>query len=251
VLITRAANQAKALADPLQALGAVPLFLPGLQIEPPQSLAPVEAALGRLANFDWIVFTSQNAVRAFAEQARQAGKDLSLSRLAAIGPKTARALAAEGLAVALVAKEAVAESIAASLVPQVQGKRVLLPRAEQARELLPEELRRAGALEVCDLPVYRAMPVPSPAPAEVLESLRRGEIDAVTFASARTVAEVVEKLEAELGADALAHLARCRVFTIGPSTTRACAALGLSVARQADPHTIDGMVQAIVEALGP
>jgi uroporphyrinogen-III synthase len=250
VLITRAEKQAKAFADALVALGVEPLFLPGLEIAPPESFAPLEQALARFEQFDWVVLTSQNGVQAFVLHAKHAGQDLSRPHYAAVGPKTARALTAEGLASELVAPEAVAESLAEVLAPRVRGKRVLLPRAQEARELLPEMLRQAGAVEVCVVPVYRVVSAPSMALASITGRLARGEIDAVTFASARTVQEVVAKVQAALGARALEQLNRCRIFSIGPITTRACRSIGIPNVVEANPHTIEGMIEAMVGALG-
>jgi uroporphyrinogen-III synthase len=250
VLITRAEEQAKAFAAALVALGAEPLFLPGLEIAPPESFAPLEQALARFEQFDWVVFSSQNAVQSFVAHAKKAGQDLSHPHYAAVGPKTARALAAVGLTTELVPPEAVAESLSEILASRVRGKRVLLPRAQEARELLPEMLRQAGAVEVCVVPVYRAVSAPSTALASITGRLARGEIDAVTFASARTVDEVVAKLQVALGARAVEQLQRCRIFSIGPITTRACRSIGIPDVVEANPHTIEGMIEAIVGALG-
>jgi uroporphyrinogen III methyltransferase / synthase len=249
ILVTRAEHQARELAEALSALGAEPLFLPGLVIAPPQSFAAVDEALARLQQFDWIVFTSQNAVEAFG--ARAASRILSSRTLiAAVGPKTARALAAHGMSVDLVAEEAVAESLGRALQARVRGKRVLLPQAEEAREVLAETLRRAGALEVHVVPVYRTLPANSPAYEEVARRLVHSEIDAVTFASARTVAAVVARLRDVLGDRTIDLLRRCRIFSIGPLTTRACHAIGLAQVSEADPHTMEGMVAAVMKDIG-
>jgi uroporphyrinogen III methyltransferase/synthase len=247
ILITRAEHQAKELAEAIEALGGQPLYLPGLAIEPPQSYAPLDEALSRLAQFDWLVFTSQNAVEAFA--ARRRGSALK-ARIAAVGPKTARALTNYGMTADLVAEAAVAESLADALAREVRGKRVLLPRAEDARELLPNELRRAGASEVCVVPAYRAVPAQSAAYESVAASLTSGKIDAVTFASARTVGAVLSRLKEVLGERTVELLARCRIFSIGPWTTRACRAVGISLVTEANPHTLEGLVDAMVREIG-
>jgi uroporphyrinogen-III synthase len=248
ILITRAEHQAKELAEAIEALGGRPLYLPGLTIEPPQSYAPLDEALSRLAQFDWLVFTSQNAVEAFA--VRSKGRAPTKARIAAVGPKTARALTTHGMTADLVAEVAVAESLADALAREVHGKRVLLPRAEDARELLPNALRRAGAFEVCVVPAYRAVPAQSAAYESIAAMLASGTIDAVTFASARTVGAVFSQLEEVLGERTVELLSRCGIFSIGPLTTRACRAIGISLVTEANPHTLEGLVEAMVREIG-
>jgi len=247
ILITRAEHQAGELAAALRARGAEPLFLPGLAVHPPNTFAPVDEALERLDQFDWITFTSQNAVDAFVARATTAGKNVSGSHLAAVGAKTARALEAHGLIADLVPGEATAEALAAALVPRVRGCRILWPRAQEARDLLAETLRQAGATEVCIVPVYRAEAATPANEATVARDLARGAIDGVTFASARTVQAVLSRLGDLLGDAAIACLQRCRIFSIGPVTSAACRAAGLERVVEAHPHTIEGMVESIVE----
>jgi uroporphyrinogen III methyltransferase/synthase len=248
IVVTRAEHQAQELSDALVALGAEPLLLPGLVIGPPSDPRAAEEALARLAQFDWLVFSSANAVEAFSRLARE--RLSPATRIAAVGPKTARALADHGLPVALVAEEAIAESLAEALAQHVSGRRVLVPRAETAREALPDALRRAGATEVCVVPVYRAVPAESEAYGMVATRLSRGEIDALTFASARTVDAVVEGLRAILGAATIELLGRARIFSIGPQTTHALQAHGMKSVHEADPHTLEGMIAEIVRSFG-
>jgi uroporphyrinogen III methyltransferase/synthase len=251
ILITRPEQQAGELAEALSALGASSLFLPGLDIGPPESFGSLDAALERLDEFDWIVFTSQNAVAPFVGRMKSKGRGGSpRASIAAVGPTTAKALAAHSVAVDLMAEEAVAESLAAGLAKHVRGRRVLLPRAEEARELLPDELRRAGAAEVCVVSAYRSAPSSSASAATIAQQLSEGAVDAVTFASARTVSAVIARLRVALGDRTLELLARCRVFSIGPLTTRACLDEGLSQVTEANPHTLEGMVTAILRELG-
>jgi uroporphyrinogen-III synthase len=248
IVVTRAEHQAHELSDALAALGAEPLLLPGLVIGPPSDPRAVDEALARLAQFDWLVFTSANAVEAFS---RLAGDRLTpATRIAAVGPRTAGVLADRGLPVALVAEEAIAESLAEALAKRVTGCRVLLPRAETAREVLPDALRRAGAAEVCVVPVYRAVPAESEAYGTAAARFSRGEIDGVTFASARTVDAVVAGLRAILGGETIALLRRAQIFSIGPQTTRALEAHQLSSVHEADPHTLEGMIAAIIRSFG-
>jgi uroporphyrinogen-III synthase len=248
ILITRAEHQAQELSEALAALGAEPLLLPGLVIGPPIDTRAVDEAMARLGQFDWLVFSSVNAVEAFS---RLAGDRISPSaRIAAVGPKTARALSEHGMSVALVAEEAVAESLAEALAKQVSGRRVLLPRAETARELLPDALRQAGAAEVCVVPIYRAVPAQSDAYEMIAARVARGEVDAVTFASARTVDAVVAGLRVILGEKTIELVRRARVFSIGPQTTRALEAHGLKPVHEADPHTLEGMIAAITQSFG-
>jgi uroporphyrinogen-III synthase len=160
VLVTRAQHQSSELATRLRELGLEPVLLPTIELAPPTSSAALKAALAQLSSLDWLVFTSANAVEAFHRQLAPEAVEL-LPRVAVIGPATARAVASIGRAPDVVAAVAVAESLADALLPHAlrhdgSPARFLLVRAEEARDVLPDALRAAGA-EVTIAPAYRTM----------------------------------------------------------------------------------------------
>jgi uroporphyrinogen III methyltransferase/synthase len=247
VLVTRAQAQASALSERLAALGAEPIELPTIRILPPADEGPLDAALARLGEYDWVIFTSANGVaHAFARLAAQ-GRDARAfagCRLAAIGPATAAALAERGLRADRVAAEAVAEGLLATLAgEELAGRRVLLPQAEQAREALAAGLTARGAV-VEVVAAYRT--VPEAADPAALALVRAGQIDVVTLTSASAARHLAAALGGELGG-----LERALVAAIGPVTAAAAAELGLRVGVVAAEHTIPGLVAAIVAAVGP
>jgi len=241
IVVTRAREQAPELSARLRALGAEVIELPAIEFLPPADPAPLEGALARLESYDWLIFTSANGVRFFLERWRAgAGRPRWLrARLCAIGPATRRALEAAGLKVDLMPREYVAESLLEAFAPyELAGTRILLPRAAAARDLVPAELRRRGAV-VDVVEAYRTA-----APEDLPE--RAGEIfradrkpDWVTFTSSSTVAHLL----AAVGAPALAGV---RVASIGPITTAAVRAHGLEVAAEAERYTTEGLVEAIL-----
>ncbi len=156
VLVTRAREQASQLAAALRAEGAEPIEVPAIAIVPPHSYAHIDAAIGSLQEFDWLVFTSANAVRVFCERALYAGVHPAAAtvKIAVIGQATAEAVLEAGMHVALVPQKYVAEWLLKALRPVVGGERVLLVRAEVARDVLPSGLRAAGA-EVTVADAYR------------------------------------------------------------------------------------------------
>ncbi|TAJ21276.1 MAG: uroporphyrinogen-III synthase, partial [Dehalococcoidia bacterium] len=204
------------------------------------------AAAARVANalaervYGWTVFTSANAVDAFLDALFDAGTDaraLASTRIAAIGTATERALRARGLRADVVPHEAVGEALGAALAPRVTGSRVLLPRAEGARDALPAALRTAGA-EVEELTLYLAAP-PAEPPAEVMAALRAGQVDVAMFTSSSTVTN----LASMLGGD-LSPLKGAVIACIGPIVAETARQQGLRVDVVAEPHTIDALVEA-------
>jgi uroporphyrinogen III methyltransferase/synthase len=239
IVVTRAREQASQLRARLEALGAEVIELPTIAIEP----LPVE--LPHLHRYAWVVFTSPNGVAAFFDRALAAhgldARALSGLRVAAIGPGTAAALADRGIRADLVPERFVAESLLEAFpAPGAPGERVLLARAEQARDVLPEGLGERGHL-VDVLPLYRTVRV-APDP-RALEQVRAGEVDAWTFTSSSTVRNFVETVGALPDPHPL-------VVSIGPVTSATAVELGLTVGTEAAEHTIDGLVGAVTRALG-
>ncbi len=244
IVVTRAAEQAGGFARRLRALGAHTIEIPTIAFEPPTSFEAVDRAIEKLDSYDWLAFTSANGARGFIDRLDASARDLrSLrARLCAIGPATAEALAGLHLKVDLTPEEFVAESVAEAFRGRrMEGKRVLLPRAEEAREFLPEALRGLGA-HVDVAPVYRTVLPPESrrAAARVWDGAQAP--DWVTVTSSSTAANLAEIAP-------LDRLRASRIASIGPITSRTARGLGLSVAVEASPHTADGLIDAIVSYL--
>ncbi|HTK17384.1 MAG TPA: uroporphyrinogen-III C-methyltransferase [Acidimicrobiia bacterium] len=237
IVVTRAREQASELRTRLEQLGAETIELPSIALE------AVEFPLPAIDQFSWLVFTSANGANAFFDRglaaARLDARALAPVRVAAIGPGTADALAARGVHADLVPERFVAESLLEAFPdPERPGARVLIARAASARDVLPEGLGARG-YEVEVLAVYRTVPV-APDP-DHLARVRAGEVDAVTFTSSSTVKNFC---------DAVGPMVpQPSVISIGPVTSETARGLGLRVDREADPHTIDGLITAVLEQL--
>jgi uroporphyrinogen-III synthase/uroporphyrinogen III methyltransferase/synthase len=247
ILVTRAAHQAGKLSAGLRALGADIVEVPVLEIQPPRSFDPLDRALRDLRGYSWILFTSSNTVRAVAGRARELGIALTgiSGQIAAVGAATAEALREEGLPVALVPEHYVAESLVGALVrdPLIAGRRILLARAEIARDVIPDALRAAGALvDVVD--AYRNA-LPARAPGLLRDALAQ-RIDAVTFTSSSSAEHLAEA--ARLAGIAF-PLAGVHAISIGPITSQTLRELGWEPAAEADPHDIPGLIAAAARIL--
>lgn len=250
VAVTRTRAQASGLTERLRALGASVIELPVISIAAPSSFSGVDSCIERLAGYRFVVFTSANGVKAFFERLVLAGLDaraLACARIAAIGPATAAELAERGIVADLVPGEFRAEAVADLLIEAglTDGDWVLVPRALEARDVLPRMLRACGA-RVDVVPVYRTVP-PSRASAEpALASLIAGEADAVTFTSSSTVRNFVG-LVRDVAPNPVEVLERLDFYSIGPITTTTARDESLRIAAQAEAYTIDGLVEAIVK----
>jgi len=244
IVVTRARAQASELSELLRALGADVVEVPAIRIEP-LDLAPLDSALARLASYDWLVLTSRNAVSILWDALRGRGLDaraLASVKLCAVGSGTAEALLEHGLAVDLVPARAMAEGVIEALAARddVRGSRVLFPKAEGARELLPAKLTEMGAA-VDAIDIYRS--VPDGAGAEPLRAaLARGEVDLVTFTSSSTVRNFVDAVGDE-------YARAVRAVSIGPITSETARELGVEVAAEAQDASVSGLVEAVVELL--
>ena len=244
IVVTRAVHQAGSLASRLRDEGAQAILAPTIRIAPPVDLGPLRNAVTHLNHYDWILFTSANAVEAVFASIDEAGLDLrSLAgaKVCAIGSKTLQALRAHGIKADLVPKDARAEGVISALRPLLTERtRILLPRAEVAREVLPESLRSQGA-EVEVVTAYRNLP-PEPEHAERIRNLvDPRESDAVLFTSSSTVHNLSELL----GADASNRLEALDLFSIGPVTTRTAEGRGLRVAATSAEQTIESLVATV------
>jgi len=241
IVVTRARGQADALSSRLEALGATVIGLPTIEIRPPADPTPLDHAILALSGYDWLIFTSANGVKSFMDHLDGSPADLRSLRakICAIGPATGAAIEALHLKVDLMGTEYVAEGLLAAFANHdLAGKRLLLPRAAVARDLVPVELTRRGA-HVDVVEAYRTvMPEDAAARArEVFGGPHRPDI--VTFTSSSTVRNCVEAA----GAAALADV---KVASIGPVTSRTARELGLHVDYEAREFTIDGLVEAIL-----
>lgn len=245
VVVTRSREQASDLAERLREWGAAVLEFPTIEVVPPESWADADHGAAQAGAYDWIIFTSANGVRFFLERLAHLGRDireLKGPRLCAIGPKTAEVLQELRLRVDLVPREYRAEAILEGLRGEdLAGKKILIPRAKVARDLLPQELRRSGA-QVDVVEVYQTA-MPRGREEEIKELLRKGAIAAVTFTSSSTVRNFVQMV----GADAPGLLNGVTVASIGPITARTAQDLGIETQVMPDEYTIPALVDALVE----
>lgn len=240
--MTRAAEQAGDLARLLTAHGAEVVLCPLVAFERAQDAGALDGALELLGEFDWLVFTSQNAVRFFEERRRELEIAVAWGkpRVAAVGPATAKAARELGYDVEFTAEESTGRGLAAGLGEKVAGRTVLLPRSDRARADLPELLRAAGA-HVTDVVAYRTVP-PGAEAAAAMERIRAGEVDAVALASP----SAFERLGEQIGMSALGDLTqRVALAAIGPVTAAAIRQAGLPVAIVPAKPSAESFVDAL------
>jgi uroporphyrinogen-III synthase len=218
------------------------LSLPTVEILPLEDYGPLDTALERLEAYHWVCFASRNAVRAVFERLETRGWRLPEAlRVAAVGPSTAAEIEGRGVNVQCVPGEATGMALAAELAGRgVAGQRILLPVGDISRPDLREGLEAAGA-RVDRVVVYRTVR-PEQADAVGLAALRRGEVDVVALASPSAARNLTEMLDGDVS-----HLQAARLVCIGPTTAGAVRELGLEPATVAEPHTVEGLVAAIVQ----
>ncbi|MGQ9647299.1 MAG: uroporphyrinogen-III synthase [Thermodesulfobacteriota bacterium] len=245
ILITRARDQAAVFASTLKDLGAEVVELPTIEIVPPVSWKRLDRAIDQIASYDWLIFTSVNGVNFFWQRWKERSKDRlppSL-KICAIGPATANQLAEKGIEVHYTPKKFIAEAILKGFEKSMaKGKRILLARAKEARDVLPEGLKRMGA-RVDVVEVYRTVK-PKGVARRLRNLLMRGKIDAITFTSSSTVNHFVELLEKEDLQDLLKGIV---IACIGPITARTAKDWRLRVHIQPKDYTIAALAQAIVQ----
>ncbi|MGH7646536.1 MAG: uroporphyrinogen-III synthase, partial [Gemmatimonadaceae bacterium] len=246
IIVTRARSPASDLAARLTELGADVIEAPAIVIEPANA-APLRAALAGLTDYQWALFTSQNAVEIAWDVLRAAAGDarrFAGVRVGAVGQATARALLAHGIAADVIPARSTSEGLADAMRtrPDVPGSRVLFVKAEGAGDALPATLREAGA-RVDEIVAYRTIADKSGADA-AREALQSGPVDAVTFTSASTVRLFLDAVGGNPNA-----IGDARVITMGPVTSAAARALGVTVHAEAATATIDALVEAVSTAL--
>lgn len=246
VVVTRAREQASDSAALLAAKGARVIQFPTIKIVPMPDYAELDDAVSHLSRYGWVVFTSVNGVRFFRERLAALGLDaraLGSVKVAAIGPATARAVEAMGIRPDLVPASYVAEGVAKAMLDLgMKGQKVLLPRAREARDVLPRALREAGA-EVDVIAAYENVPSDDNRE-QVMEALQAGKLDCVTFGSSSTVRNFLASIPLE----ELKKFPGVRFAAIGPVTAETMRSLGLTPDIQPEEFTIPAMVDAVCAA---
>jgi len=243
IVVTRATEEADDFVARLRELGAEVVGFPTFATVPPSSFATLDRAIGEASSFDWLIFTSARGVDAFIARLRALGRDvrtIGSAAIAAIGPATAAQLQHHALQVAAMPAEYRAEAILEAVGPQqIAGARFLIPRAEVAREILPQLLRERGAREVVIAPAYRTV-IPTEYAADRIRTLIASRaIDLVTFTSSSTVTNFI----AMVGDEA----AGLKAAVIGPITAATARACGFDVVAAPSSYTVEGLIRAIVE----
>ncbi len=244
ILITRAREQASSFAAVLEAAGAEVVEFPTITFTAPESWAPLDAAIGRLREYRWVIFTSANGVRFFWQRLQAAGRDirdLAGITVCAIGPATAAALHSLGIRADIVPTEFKAEALVEAIgTDDLRGSRVLLARAAESREVIPEELTRRGAL-VDVVPAYRTVKG-APDTEGLRTMLRDGKIHAVTFTSSSTVKHFLDLV----GEEARELLKSVVVASIGPITAETAARHGIVSHVVPENYTIPALADALI-----
>lgn len=251
MVVTRAPEQAKELVRELERVGAKAITLPTVSFAAPANWMALDKAIGGIGGFDWILLTSQNAVRFLAQRCDELRLDLKSLQaprplVAAVGPATAKAATDAGLRVDYTATKHTGEALVAELVEKLWGaigeRKVLLPRSDRGDERLRNALREAGA-RVTDVIAYRTA-APKALDAEILDRLRRAEVEAIVFASPSAYHNLCDAM----GAGELAELSSKVDFAaIGPTTARALRESGARVAIEANESSAAGLVDSIAK----
>ena len=246
IVVTRARSQAGSLAQRIEELGGEVIEFPTIDIQPPESYAALDAAIDKIHTYDWLIFTSVNGVEQFLARSKSLNKSVTKLRdieVAAIGPETASRLELAGIRTSLVPRKYQAEGILEVLTPEtVRGKRVLIPRAAKARDILPETLRQWGA-EVDVIEAYRTV-----MPATDISGLRKllleRKVDMITFTSSSTVTNFARLFQ---GQNLSQIVTGSAIACIGPITKLTVEDLGGHADVVAEEFTVPGLVRAILD----
>jgi uroporphyrinogen III methyltransferase/synthase len=254
VMVTRAQAQATEMTAALEALGAKVIHCPTIEVAPPDSWDPLDAALKDFAQYDWLVFTSANGVDFFFQRMRDTGRGdsavISKLGICVIGPATARAIEAEGFAPAVIAPESRAEGALAAIIEylggmeRVRGLNFLIPRARVARDLLPDGLRNLGA-RVDAVEAYQTIK-PQIQRESLIRLFRETTIDGITFTSSSTVSNLAALLGLEDLSDLLAHTT---AFCIGPVTAETAAFHRIQRIVQPQEYNSSALLNEILKTL--
>ncbi len=247
IIVTRSRDQASVFSDQLIELGANVLEYPTINITDPDDFGPLDKELENLDSTDWLIFTSMNGVDAFFNRIFELGRDvrdLKGVKICSIGPSTTERIKGFHVSIYCQPPKYVAESVVEALkkVEEIKGKRFLMPRTDIARSYIPQELEKLGA-EVSDIVAYKTV-LATDGDNIVLDKLKDGEVDIVTFTSASTVKNFVKII----GEDNLSAFKNNVQFaSIGPITNESAKEMDIDISIKAEEYTIPGLVQAIVE----
>ncbi len=242
MVVTRAPEQAQPLKDELAKQGAEVLALPTVSFAAVENPAELDAALGAVDSFEWIVFTSQNAVRYVCERMNALGVTRGRAQVAAVGLATAGTAKEAGFVVAYIAKNQSGEALASELTTKVVGKKVLLPRSDRAENALPATLRAAGA-HVTDAVAYRTL-TPAEINPSALARVKATDVDVIVFASPSSFHNLCDAIPA---AELKQISAKVNFAAIGPTTSRALVDAGMRVAIQSSHASPVSLVDAIAK----
>jgi len=250
IVVTRAGAQAFGLVEQIEGAGGEVIELPTIEIQAPESFAAFDAAVKNIERYDWLIFTSVNSIAPFLERLRIGGKTveaLHSIQVGAIGPETAKRLASAGITASLVPERYQAEGILDAVKPEaMKGKRVLIPRAAEAREILPETLRAWGA--TVDVVIAYRTALPNVDTAPLAELLRQRKIDVITFTSSSTVKNFVRLFD---GKNLTEISAGSAIACIGPVTATTAEQAGGRPEIVAAEFTINGLTRAIIAHFQP
>lgn len=244
IVITRPKEQAEELAELLRSHGAKIVFFPTIEIAPTEQIQDLDRAIGKIKTYQWIIFTSVNGVKFFFKRFKERGKDIKdLKKLGicSIGPATAGAIKERGIQVDLMPESFIAEGVVSAFQDmEISGLRILLPRAEIARDVIPEGLAKLGA-QVDVVTIYSA--VSSGLHKSQLEGfIENGDIDVITFTSPSTLKNFMKIM----GEDFILP-SNIRVACIGPVTAEAAENAGLKTDIVGEPYTISGLVKGLID----
>jgi uroporphyrinogen-III synthase len=247
IIVTRAPEQAQELIHALERLGAEVLLLPTVRFVAASDWKVFDGALKKIAEFDWILLTSQNSVRFVCQHIRESGVGCELVQsprplVAAVGPATARAATAEGLRVDHIGQNHTGVSLVREISGLIHGRKVLLPRSDRGDDRLTKALREAGAV-LTEFVAYRTM-APDALDPGILFSLRNAEVNAIIFASP----SAFDNLLGFVGSSELAKISKRVQFAgIGPTTARALRKAGSGLAIEAEESSAAGLADAIAK----
>jgi len=255
IAVTRAEQQLAEARRLFEHQGATVVDLPALVIGPPEDWGPLDDALDELEDFHWLIFSSANGVEAVQQRLAQRGGSLAHRpadlKIAAVGRKTATCLEGLGAAADFVPPRFVADSLLEHFPQSGWGLRLLLPRVQSGgRTLLAEAFGAAGA-RVVEVPAYESR-CPEGLPSATLQAIHAQKLDAITFSSGKTVVHTCQLLEKHFGTQWRQQIARARVISIGPQTSLSCTEHLGRLDAEANPHDLEGLVEACVRSLrGP
>ncbi len=246
VIVTRARNQASEFSKLLREYGAEPLEFPTIEIIPPDSFNALDKAVDGLERYDWLILTSVNGVRFFLKRLRSGGRDirdLKGIKICTIGPRTAQEMERLGVEIDFVPDEYRAEAIVEGLVRRgIEGKKILLPRAEEAREILPQEIRKSGG-DVDVVSAYKTVR-PLKEKERVRRLLKERKIDVITFTSSSTVRNFTEIFDK---AEFPSLIRGVTIGSIGPITAQTAKELGIETDIMPGEYTIPALTEAIAD----